>query len=161
MSGLDPKQFLQHIIRPALAELGPKFSTVAAEQLLMGTTVQESGLAYLKQIGGGPALGVYQMEPATHDDIWANFLRYRSDLWGTFQKSIPYPVDDLIWDLKYATKMARLHYYRVKDALPAEGDITMMAFYWKRHYNTLAGAGHEKKFRRCFHNLMDKHPDLW
>ena len=145
MSGLDPEQILKHVIRPALKELGDKYSTRAAEQLLMGTAIQESGLMYLKQAGGGPALGVYQMEPATHDDIWNNFLRFQiglplrvasmsanaTDLVGDTPKA-----DKLIWNLWYATAMARVHYYRVKEALPYEGDWAGMASYWKRYYNT-------------------------
>ena len=46
----------------------------------MGTITQESRATYVKQLGNGPALGLAQMEPATHDDIWINFLKYKTAL---------------------------------------------------------------------------------
>lgn len=51
----------------------------AAEDLLLGTAIQESGLVHVRQVGG-PALGYWQMEPATHDDIWASFVQHRPEL---------------------------------------------------------------------------------
>ncbi len=150
MSGLDREQFVEHIIRPALAELaigGENLHSPAAEQLLLGTALQESGLTYLKQIGGGPALGVYQMEPATHDDIWDHFLRFNTFIKLKVGSRLVFPSERLIWDLNYATKMARIHYYRVKDKLPAHGDIQHMAEYWKKYYNTPAGRGTVTDFK--------------
>src|SRR5260221_162978 len=52
----------------------------APVELLLGTALQESGLTYRVQLGGGPARGLFQMEPNTHDDIWDNFLKYRVPL---------------------------------------------------------------------------------
>ncbi len=37
--------------------------------------------------------------------------------------------------------MARVHYLRVPEPLPAPGDIEGLARYWKAHFNTPAGAG--------------------
>ncbi|KAF0118141.1 MAG: hypothetical protein FD149_866 [Rhodospirillaceae bacterium] len=75
----DSAHFVTTVIRPTLLHLG--LHSPAAEALLLGTAIQESRLGtYLRQTGGGPALGVYQMEPATHEDIWTNFLAYRPDL---------------------------------------------------------------------------------
>ena len=64
---LDPRQFAERVIRPALVKL--RLQSPAAEALLLGTAVVESGLSALVQAGGGPALGLYQIEPATHADI--------------------------------------------------------------------------------------------
>ena len=42
-----------------------------------GTAAVESRMGtYLRQIGG-PALGIWQVEPATHLDCWDNWLDYR------------------------------------------------------------------------------------
>lgn len=137
---LDRKQFKDLIVVPTLLKL--KLYSKAAEELVLGTALQESHLTYLKQLGGGPALGVFQMEPATHDDIWDNFLTYRnelgliiSELAGTCQSS------EMTSNLAYACAMCRVHYFRVPDELPAAGDIAGQATYWKRHYNTPLGAG--------------------
>jgi hypothetical protein len=37
--------------------------------------------------------------------------------------------------------MCRVHYLRVKEALPTENDAAGMASYWKRYYNTVLGKG--------------------
>ena len=76
----SPSEFLEQVIRPALQAID--LDSLAAEQLLLATALQESDLRNTVQMGGGPALGYFQMEPATHDDIWANFLRYRGALAG-------------------------------------------------------------------------------
>lgn len=115
----------------------------AAASLVLGTAMHESHLIYLKQIGGGPALGLWQMEPTTHDDIWNNFLKFRTDL-GDLVKRIagdPKPSATLlIGNLWYACAMARLRYRRVPAALPDNAPDALTAF-WKVNYNTLLGAG--------------------
>jgi len=54
----------------------------------------------------------------------------------------------LMVDLRYATAIARLVYWRVPKRLPEADDIEALARYWKTHYNTPLGAGHEADFRR-------------
>jgi len=143
---IDIEQFRTLIVRPTLIDMG--LHSEAAENLLIGTAVQESTLTYLKQIGGGPALGVYQMEPATHDDIWANYLAYRDDLADTVRElSWGEPTAErMVWDLRYATAMARIHYKRVPEALPPANAISSLGAYWKDHYNTTLGAGTAQEF---------------
>lgn len=134
----------------------------AAEQLLIGTIMQESHGEYIQQLGGGPALGIYQMEPATHDDIWCNYLEYRpqaqESLFSVMSceahdsaqiHGVP-PADELISNLKYATLMCRLHYRRVPKPLPKGNDIKALAQYWKDHYNTIHGAGAVSEFIKNF-----------
>ena len=53
--GLDPGQLLALVIRPTLKYL--EWDGRAAEQLVLGTAITESRLRYIKQLGGGPALG--------------------------------------------------------------------------------------------------------
>jgi hypothetical protein len=89
------------------------------------------------------------MEPATHDDIWTNFLAYQPKfaerLVGTGVKK---SAEAMIGDLWYAAGMCRLHYYRVKEALPAAGDIAAQAAYWKKYYNTPLGKGTVDEYLR-------------
>ena len=142
---IDVKQFRELIIRPALKKI--KLWSPAAEELLLGTALQESRLKYIKQLGTGPACGVFQMEPATHDDIWKNYLKYKPDLASAVAKlSHSVNAQSLITDLLYAAAMTRIHYLRVPEALPAEGDIDGMAECWKEHYNTYLGAGTEEEY---------------
>lgn len=144
---IDVGQFRERVIRPTL--VGLELWSEAAEALLIGTAVQESRLTYLVQIGGGPALGVYQLEPETEADIWVNFLRYRRGLARRIEASIaeipPAPYL-LVTDLRYATAMARIHYLRQREPLPAADDVEGLAHYWKDHYNTAAGKGTVAQF---------------
>src|SRR6056300_1676988 len=98
---LDPAQFRSQIIIPALDVLG--LNSKAAQELLLGTAIQESRLTYLKQIGGGPALGLYQIEPATHHDLYANYLSYRPLLRELMFDLGSRDDDSLVWNLRYAT----------------------------------------------------------
>ena len=51
----------------------------SAKILLIGTCRIESNLGtYLYQVNG-PALGMYQMEPATEYDLIKNYIRYNID----------------------------------------------------------------------------------
>ncbi len=145
--GLDPGQVRELVIRPALARLG--MLSRAAEDLVLGTAVAESLLRFLKQYPSGPALGIFQMEPATHDDIWESWLRYRPQiskkLGGT-----PSDPGRLVWDLQYAAMMCRIHYARRREPLPEIGDIEGYGRYWKKHYNTSAGRGTPEGFVKKF-----------
>lgn len=144
-AGLDATQLYERVIVPTLEELG-LFSEAAA-QLVLGTGLQESRLRWIKQLGKGPALGIYQCEPATHQDYWDHYLKYHDDLtdrimaWGgTFD------AERLVYDLRYATAMCRIHYRRIRAPLPAAGDVDRQAQYWKRYYNSHLGAGEPKHY---------------
>ena len=154
---LDPNQFTKHIIRPALEAID--LYSKAAEELLLGTAIQESRLVYLKQIGGGPALGLFQMEPATHDDIWDNYLDYKDTLFDkVYVLACRQPVDphDMIWNLYYAAAMCRIHYYRVPEALPEAGDYEGMAKYHKQYYNTPLGSTKLSESIEVFKDVMER-----
>jgi hypothetical protein len=154
MSGLDRKQFRELIIKPALE--GLQLDSKAAQELLLGTAIQESGLKYLHQLGNGPALGVFQMEPATHDDIWENYLAYRPTLAqkipGTGGSAIRRRAQELVGNLWYAAGMCRVHYLRAPDPLPEAGDLEGQAAYWKKFYNTVQGAGTVEHYIRNWRN---------
>ncbi|MEO5374294.1 MAG: hypothetical protein H7840_08435 [Alphaproteobacteria bacterium] len=144
-----PKEFLEGVIQPALVAIDR--NSVAAQQLLLGTAIQESALKHLEQIGGGPALGYFQMETVTHDDIWETYLKFRDDLADKVRAvagiTSGEPSSQLLkTNHEYAAAMARIRYARVKAALPQAGDIEGMANYWKQHYNTAGGAGKPEEF---------------
>ena len=144
---LDPHAFRRQVIRPALVKLG--LHSPAAEALLLGTALSESGLVHLVQTGGGPARGLYQVEPATHRDIWLSYLAYRPRLAGRLlglTAGARPGAGQLVWNLGYATAIARLVYFRVPDPLPAAQDIAGLAAYWKAHFNTPAGKGRARDF---------------
>lgn len=139
--GIDPAQLRDLVVRPTLNQLG--LYSDAAASLVLGTAMHESHLTYLKQLGGGPALGLWQMEPFTHDDIWDTFLRYRTDLASLMCRiagdSRP-SATLLIGNLWYACAMARIRYRRAPANLPGNTPDDLAAF-WKKYYNTDLGKG--------------------
>ncbi|NGZ29226.1 MAG: hypothetical protein G8345_20355, partial [Magnetococcales bacterium] len=131
---LDPYQLRILVIRPTLNTLG--HWSKEAEELVLGTAIQESNLRYLRQMNGGPAIGLWQMEPATHKDIWDNYLSARAKLGmkvlGPYSRPDP---GRMAWALAYACAMCRIHYLRAPEAVPPAGDVVRQAEYWKRWYN--------------------------
>lgn len=148
---MEPKQLREYVVEPVLALMtthgqGRVFNTPEAIDLLMGTAAQESHVGmYIHQIGGGPAKGIFQMEPGTYHDIWEHYIGPRPDMREMFARvtgldPVNYPpADRMVWDLQLATIMCRLHYYRVNDPLP--DNLEGQARYWKQYYNTNLGAG--------------------
>ena len=139
---LIASQLRDLIIKPALLDL-IMFSEEALELLMFTCAVESNGGTYIKQLNG-PALGIFQMEPATYNDIWQNYLIYKSDillrLLHSFSAHRMPEEDRLMYDLRFATAMTRIHYFRVNAALPAVGDIDGIWDYYKTHYNTALGA---------------------
>lgn len=155
--------FLRHaIVAPTLAEIAdaarmPHFAAPAAIDLVMGTAAAESEFAAIHQVGGGPALGFWQIEPATARDVRDNYLRYRPALDDAVKRAL----HDLgPWERQLATSltlgaiMCRLIYLRWPGPLPRHGDVPGYAAYWKAHYNTRLGAGTEQKFRETWSRLI-------
>jgi len=153
---MNPKQFRIHIVRRALHHVG--LYSHAAENLLMGTAATESGgFEYLDQITGpddttlGPAYGLFQIEAATHMDLFKNMLNYPK--WQVLKAKVnqlsalnpPLPVQ-LASNLCYASAIARVIYYRDSEPLPEADDLQGLARYYKRVYNTSAGKGSAEKF---------------
>lgn len=143
MTGLDTRQLKTEIVRPALQSIG--LWSPAAENLLTGTALAESRAVYLRQVGGGPALGLWQMEPATHDDCWNNWLCSpgRSRQATALRQMIGYlnpSAGLMVSNLLYAAGVARVRYQRVRDPLPGATDAAGLSQYHKDFYNTLEGA---------------------
>jgi len=144
---IDNKQLRECIIKPTLDSL--QMYSQAAEELLVFTCACESlGGTYVKQVKG-PALGIYQMEPATYTDIWENYIKHSSSLVQLLalnfsSPSIPNP-ERMVYDLKFATAMARLHYRRRNEPLPQHNDIEAIWEYYKKYYNTHLGKAEKEE----------------
>jgi hypothetical protein len=150
---------LQVVIRPALRYLDATAkipNTPAAQALMLGTALAESRGIYLRQLGDGPALGLWQVEPATERDVWENWLKYRatalravSDVLGLERAgaaTLALRQLALAANLHYSCIIARLVYYRAPESLPrVDSTLSDMAdafaAYWKKHYNTHKGKG--------------------
>ncbi|WP_422444221.1 hypothetical protein [Endozoicomonas sp. ALB091] len=148
---MKPDELKQWVIKPTLLHLG--MHSESAVNLLLGTVAHESKMgAFLKQVGG-PALGIYQIEPATLEDVYKNYLSYRPSLLKDIEALRAEGMtrdQSLINNLAYATAIARLVYRRVPEPLPAHDDIAGLAAYWKKHYNTYLGKGNRQQFMDAF-----------
>ena len=138
---MDLKTAKYDIIAPTLRKIG--LYSPASLNLVAGIGMVESGYRTRKQIDG-PALGYWQMEPATEHDCWVNFLDYRPLLAGLVRKvalpSIPQSYLLLTND-PYAAAMCRIRLYRSSDPLPDATDAEALCRYWKQKYNSAEGAG--------------------
>lgn len=135
---MNYSQLTQYVIDPELLDLG-LHSKSATELLVLTTVVESKAGRYLHQLHG-PALGMFQMEPGTHDDCWDNFLKYKEPLAARVRRvAVNANAQEMIWNLRYATAMARVKYLRAPEALPPSDDVQALAQYYKTHYNSAEG----------------------
>lgn len=143
------KKRFREIIEATLWEFDSELDSTAAVNLLLGTAAAESDFGtYLRQRGGGPAKGVFQIEPNTF-----NWLR------GVYRDKYPElagrEASELVSDLRLSIIMARLRYRVVKEPLPPADDIHALALYWKEHFNTYHGAGTVEDFEKKYAEYVD------
>lgn len=153
---LDIAQFREFIIKPALHDL--VLDSPEAEELLVFTCAVESlGGRYIKQIEG-PALGIYQMEPRTYVDIWENYIKPRPSLFmiigSNFDAHFMPDEQRLMYDLRFATAMARIHYARVREKLPPSNDVEAIWYYYKKYYNTSWGSAQKDSAINDYQNWI-------
>jgi hypothetical protein len=121
----------------------------AAEELLMATCAQESLLGQFRRQVSGPAIGIYQMEPADFADIWTNFLAYRPTLrdqiaaLASTQPPRPIELQD---NDRFSTAMTRVHYLRCPRGLPEPTDLTALWWFYRVNYNSLQGKATQEQF---------------
>ena len=146
----EAKHFRLFIVRPTLKRMG--MWSPAAEDLIVGTAAHESQFRAFDQVTGkddvtlGPAYGVYQIEPATFDDI-NRYLKRRADIRIIVQSFLsPWPdeLHQLVGNLNYATAIARVKYWMAPEPLPA--GLPGIAEYWNKYYNSYLGAGTPEQF---------------
>jgi hypothetical protein len=142
---LNVHQLRELIIKPALENL-LMLSDDAVELLVFTCAVESGGGTYLKQLNGS-ALGIYQMEPETYNDIWYNYIQKKPSillkLMTNFECNRVPDEYRLIYDLRYATAMCRIHYARVSESLPAKDNVGKLYNYYKTHYNTFHGSSQQ------------------
>jgi len=123
----------------------------SAVELLMGTAAQEThlGQAGLVQRGGGPAKGIFQMEPITEKDLWDRIIKKRpmleSKIIRTCKVNGPNELH-MTGNIVYQIIMTRIKYWIIPKKLPDSGDVKGMAKYWKDYYNTYLGKGKPEEF---------------
>ena len=120
-----------------------------ASALVYATGMAESKYKYLSQMGDGPAIGFFQLEPATMKDIMKNYVAYRKPILKSLQ-DLGYSESDS--ELRVKSNIAlqvafcRLKYKRDPFPLPLWWNKKDQADYWKRVYNTELGKGTVEHF---------------
>lgn len=113
---------------------------------LVNTAKVESGIRNIRQIGGGPALGYFQVEPRTRRDIVKNYLAYRGTLRANIERvtgALSMTDEEFMNNVPAQIVFAYLVYERYQ---AWEVDDLEMAIAWKTYYNTRLGAGTIKKY---------------
>lgn len=162
---MNSQQLLDHIIKPTLKYMGGNYDSLDARMLLLSTAAIESNCGYyIKQVGG-PALGIWQMEPSTHQDINLNcdvlsdddgeMCAKQSNLYMPYNLEVDNP--GLVNNPMYSCFMARLKYSMDPKRLPSYNDKHAIYDYYKRIYNTELGASTREKFLTAWdRNGLDK-----
>jgi len=127
----------KHFCTEALLDWG-LHSDHCVELLAMIAAHESLGGKYRKQIGG-IALGIFQIEPVTHNSIWDNSdsIRARAQRFG-----IKEDVSRLETDDRYSIFVARHYLAMDKNPLPKTPEA--MAAYCKSYWNRTGKATAEK-----------------
>lgn len=152
---LNINQFRELIVKSSLNDL-LLYSKEAEELMVFTCAVESIGGTYIHQVGG-PALGIYQMEPTTYNDIWQNFIipdnKLSLRLSNNFDVNRMPSEERLIYDLRFATAITRLFYLRIQEPLPAPTDVNSMWDYYKKYYNTLKGKAVKDESIKKYHDF--------
>ena len=152
---MDAQQLHYYIIKPTLQYRSGNYYSKESAFLLLCTAAIESNCGeFIKQING-PALGVWQMEPATQMDIYSECDALKTV--GTENSETFNFITDLklkgsmtnksamILSPMYSCSMSRLEYSMDPILLPilpvdSSVDLKSVYEYYKRVYNTELGA---------------------
>ncbi len=147
---MDVSELREQIIGPTLKYLG--IDSNVAEELLLGTAALESQLNPLHK--NAERLGIYQITPRQHRQIWDEYLAFKPDLASRVRglasqhRFLQDPDSELSWNLSYATAIAWLMYQREDIVLPTNNEADQLGLLWRRCFGrkTEHGEQAEKQF---------------
>lgn len=147
-------QFRDDIVAPSLNALQIRNKNMH-ELLVFTCAVESAGGTYVRQIKG-PALGIYQIEPATFTDVFTNYVLRKPDILNLFSLNLglhrmPEP-EQVITDLRLASATTACLYLYRKANLP--DDVTLNAEQlwdiYKPLYNTIKGAAEKDSALKAY-----------
>ncbi|MAH49021.1 hypothetical protein CMI37_24550 [Candidatus Pacearchaeota archaeon] len=151
------KHQMKDLIQSTLTEMGDRYASKDACNLVWCTGLVESDYRYIRQIDG-PARGFFQIEPQTCSSAVENYFKYRKKLQvkaaevTSTSESLWDDTAEETWDAVLESNIragivhCRIKYWRAPASMP--DSIQGYAEYWKRHYNTLLGKGEVEHFLR-------------
>ena len=137
--GICLDELRQLVIRPTLKQL--RAWSQGMENLLLGTAAQESQLGFHLKQGRRHGLGIYQIQPHTHREIWDEYLINHPTLaskvrgLASQRDFLDHPHSELATNLRYATAIAWLIYRSAKVYKVDETDVTNMARLWRQYFH--------------------------
>jgi hypothetical protein len=160
---VNPRQFRDYIVRPVVESLGLPTPERRIRLLLMTAAHESGGLNYVHQVRG-PAKGIFQMEPATHDGLYSWVCNHvaseRRNALLEHAIGRVGSAEQMVGNFYYAAAIAAFNYYSKPGALP--GYANEMAEYAKRYWNTSAGkatpSDYENAYIRTFGYLNEPWP---
>ena len=126
--------------------------------LVVRTGMAESGYRALRGYGeSNPAIGFWQIEPATMYDMMRNYIVYRPQYRKALEGlGMEFKGDDIeisvMANMAVQAGLCRLHYRRDSKPIPSWDDLEEQGRYWKRVYNTHKGRGTIKHFVKANKN---------
>lgn len=147
------------IIKPVLPLIG--LDSPSARLLMVCTGQVETAYDNLRQVlpsgNYGPGYGWWSQQ----ENSFMQCVKYLSKehklkdriLSACFLDTMP-NIEALVWNIRFALCMARVHYWQFKEPLPHAEDLEAMARYWKKYYNSPTGAGTVERFMSECNNLV-------
>ncbi len=127
---MNKQQLTSLVIIPTLKEIPHGYTEEAVMAIQMIIAHESKGGEYIAQTKG-PALGIIQMEPFTHDEVWkwGDSIKFNALNMGLIGSKS----ERLIYDLRYNVFMARQKLFMAPGALPRLSKL--MAVYLKKNWN--------------------------
>ncbi|MDE1463943.1 hypothetical protein [Spartinivicinus poritis] len=139
--GICAEELRHYVVQPTLKQLQIKHCL--AENLLMGTAAQESGLGFYLRPKKHHSYGIYCITPIMHRNIWDKYLVQLPELASQVRglasqhEFLENPHQELATNLSYATAIAWMVYQRVPN-FPTKGDpsnLGLLGKCWRRYYH--------------------------
>ena len=141
---MNKLQLQELIAKPTLEKIPKGYSNEALMAFMMCVAHESTRGEYIKQVNG-PALGLIQMEPKTHnsvwkfgDSVWDNALLLGIITADEYNKKLHPKPERLIYDLVYNVFMFRQRMFMKPKPIPKNGSAISM--YLKEHWNSIHGA---------------------
>lgn len=165
MKQLAPDLVLHTVIRPTLLQMD-MWSATAEKLLFMIAAHESGGFRYVKQIKG-PAVGLWQMEPKTLEDICNRYLMLRKNharrvLVKQFSLFETIKAEHLKTNHRLACALARMRLAMVPQPFPPLDDDEGLARYAKTYWNTATGEATPEEYLSDYETyLPDRFPAEW
>ncbi|GAA5316156.1 MAG: hypothetical protein AseanaTS_13610 [Candidatus Pelagadaptatus aseana] len=157
--GICAEELRAYVVAPCLEHLGEW--SKAAENLLLGTAALESSMGFHLHNHGQRGVGLFQILPERHTEIWDHFLIGDADMaskvrgLASQREFLVHPHAELATNLSYATAIAWMIYKYNRITLPDASDTEGLAKAWIKGYHN--GDAEETTSCHLFVNAYQRH----